>query len=81
MQNETDKKKQQSAHAIAFGFDRATDEESLQFFLRRFAADKLLATLVPRLRDEEIAALVDSLTAVMRNHLTEKEYHRLFLAE
>ena len=75
------KTRQQQAHSIAFGFDRKTDERSLQLFLQRFADDKLLAALVPRLQDEDIAALVDFLTGVMRKHLTEKEYHRLFLAE
>ena len=66
--------------AIVFGFDRETDEQSLLLFLHRFAAEELLEVLLPRLADDEIAATVDLLTGIMRKHLTEKEYHRLFLA-
>ena len=68
-------------HAIAFGFDRATDERSLVLFLERFVDEKLLETLLPRLHDEDIMATVDFLTGILHKHLSEKEYHALFLAE
>jgi hypothetical protein len=77
--SETPKKVQ--AHAIVFGFDRATDEQSLQIFLQRFTDKKILAVLLPRLQDEDIFKTVDFLTAIMQKHLSEKEYHTLFLAE
>ena len=67
------------ADEICFGLDRATDERSLALFLKLFARDQLLDTLVPRLGDQEIEQLVNLLTALMRNHLQEKEYHELFL--
>ena len=66
---------------LHFGFDRATDEQSFGLFLQRFVDKKLLETLLPRLQDEDILATVDFLTGVMRKHLSEKEYHTLFLAE
>jgi len=75
------KKQNTQAHAIAFGFDRATDERSFGLFLERFVDKKLLETLLPRLQDEDILATVDFLTGIMQKHLSEKEYHRLFLAE
>jgi len=75
------KKQNTQAHAIAFGFDRATDERSFGLFLERFVDKKLLETLLPRLQDEDILATVDFLTGIMHKHLSEKEYHRLFLAE
>jgi len=31
--------------------------------------------------DEEISQTVERLSRIMRNHLTEKEYHSLFLGE
>lgn len=68
-------------HSIAFGFDRDTDEQSLQLFLQRFADKKILSVLLPRLQNKDITATVDFLTAIMRKHLTEEEYHTLFLAE
>ncbi|MDX1775898.1 MAG: hypothetical protein R3297_04905 [Desulfobulbales bacterium] len=70
-----------SAHAIVFGFGRSKDEQSLHMFLHRFTDQKVLAALVPRLQDEDILATVDFLTAMMQKHLTEEEYHTLFLGE
>ena len=69
------------AESISFGFDRSTDERSLALFLACFADRKLLDTLVPRLADDEIPAIVDFITGLMHKHLSEKEYHRLFLSE
>lgn len=69
------------AHAIVFGFDRATDEKSLRLFLECFTDKKLLDALLPRLHDDEINATVDFLTGIMHKHLSEKEYHSLFLAD
>ena len=68
-------------HEICFGLDRKSDERSLAAFLKRFTNDALLATLIPRLNDEEITATLDFLTSLMHNHLKKKEYHTLFLAE
>lgn len=68
-------------HEICFGLDRKTDERSLAAFLKRFTNEALLATLIPRLSDDEITATLDFLTNLMHNHLKEKEYHTLFLAE
>ena len=70
-----------SPHSIVFGFDRAMDEKSLLQFLQRFTAKNLLGVLVPRLQDDDIFTIVDFLTAIMKKHLSEKEYHSLFLAE
>lgn len=69
------------ANEIAFGLDRATDELSLALFLERFARPELLAALVPRLGDQEIVALLDHLGGLMKKHLREPEYHRLFLKD
>lgn len=66
---------------ICFGLNRETDERSLAIFLRLFSRDELLQTLIPRLGDDEIIQLVDQLTAVLRNHLQEDEYHELFLGD
>ncbi len=70
-----------SASVICFGWNRATDERSCQAFLRRFCTPDLLAILTPRLTDQELTALIDHLSGLMKKHLSESEYHRLFLAE
>ncbi len=69
------------AREISFGWDRATDERSLAAFLQRFSRPALLEALLPRLSDPEIGDLVDHLSRLMRRHLSEGEYHRLFLAD
>lgn len=75
------KKKSIDAHSIVFGFDRKTDERSLELFIERFADKKFLEILLPRLQDKDISGMVDFLTGIMHKHLSEEEYHRLFLAE
>jgi len=69
------------AASICFGLDRQTDERSLASFLRLFAARELTEVLIPRLDQEEMGRIVDLLTGTMRRHLTEQEYHRLFLGD
>jgi hypothetical protein len=69
------------ANEMAFGLDRVTDERSLILFMERFSRPELLATLVPRLGDQEIIALLDQLGDLMKKHLREQEYHRLFLKD
>jgi len=69
------------ANEMAFGLDRTTDEHSLALFLERFTRTELLATLLPRLTDREIEALLNHLTGLLKNHLRESEYHRMFLKD
>lgn len=66
---------------ICFGLNRELDEKSLALFLRLFSREELLNALASRLADEEISSLVDYLTGILRRHLTEKEYHELFLGD
>ncbi len=73
--------KKNSAREIAFGFNRETDEKSLKIFISRFADPPLLETLIPRMEDSDIQAVLDLLSGLMKKHLSEKEYHGLFLAD
>lgn len=66
---------------ICFGLNRKTDEKSLVLFLRQFAGEDLLATLVARMSDDDIIATLDFVTGLMHKYLQEKEYHKLFLNE
>jgi len=69
------------AHDILFGLNRTEDERSLAAFLRHFSKKQLTSVLVPRMSDAEIQQTVELLTGIMRNHLSEKEYHSLFLGD
>ena len=64
---------------ICFGLDRPLDEQSLIAFMEILSTPDLLHVLVPRLEDEEILAVVDFFTGLMKKHLSHEEYHRLFL--
>jgi len=66
---------------VAFGLTREIDEASLVVYLQKFSDDRLIEVLRSRLSDEEILQTVDWITGLLRKHLTEKEYHLLFLRE
>lgn len=66
---------------IGFGLNRETDENTLVCYLQKFSDDSLIQVLKSRLTDHELATLFDTLSNLMRKHLTEDEYHRLFLKE
>ncbi len=66
---------------VGFGLDRATDENSLKTLLQKFSDDEFLGLLAPRLSEDDINALVDTVYAVLRRHLSEAEYHLVFLKE
>jgi len=64
---------------VAIGLTREIDEASLTVYLQKLSDDRLLEILRGRLSDEEIVQVVDWITGLLRRHLTEKEYHTLFL--
>ena len=66
---------------VGFGFSREVDEKSLIFYLQKFSDDDLITALVPRLSDAEITQLFELLSQLMRNYLTNDEYHHLFLKD
>ncbi|MCU0579536.1 MAG: cytoplasmic protein [Desulfobacterota bacterium] len=66
---------------VGFGFDRDTDEKSLMVYLQKFSDDALLKALVPRLNDGEIQEVFDLISRLIRKHLKDEEYHKLFLKD
>jgi TorA maturation chaperone TorD len=66
---------------VGFGFSREVDEKSLIFYLQKFSEDVLVKALVPRLSDDEINQLFELMSRLMRSHLTDAEYHTLFLKD
>jgi hypothetical protein len=66
---------------VGFGLDRPTDENTLIYYLQKFSDDELIKTMVKRMTDQEMLSLFDLLGALLKNHLTEEEYHHLFLKE
>lgn len=66
---------------VGFGLDRQTDENTIIYYLQKFSDDELMQVIKSRLQDQELAALFDMLSDLLRKHLNEDEYHRLFLKE
>jgi hypothetical protein len=66
---------------IGFGFDRDTDEKSLMVYLQKFSDDDLLKVLVPRLKDDELEEVFQLISRLIKTHLRDPEYHRLFLKD
>jgi hypothetical protein len=65
----------------AFGMDRETDEETVMFYLQKFSEDHFLKTLLPRLSDAELEEIYLWVNRHVKAHITENEYHSLFLKD
>ena len=65
----------------ALGLDRETDEETIMFYLQKFSEDSFLNAFVPRLSDRELEEIYLFINSKLKQHLSEDEYHSLFLKD
>lgn len=65
----------------AFGLDRETDEQTIIYYLQKFSDDTLIGTIVQRMTDEELNEIYLVVNRMLKNHLSDVEYHRLFLKD
>ena len=66
---------------VGFGLNREVDENTLTYYLQKFSDDELMALIRSRMTDSEMEELFDLLARLMKQHLTEEEYHWYFLKE
>lgn len=66
---------------VGYGLDRETDENTVICYLQKFSDDRFMATMTKRMTDEELLELFELINRLLRKHLTESEYHALFLKE
>ena len=66
---------------ICFGLTEEIDRQSLADFLRLGGQEEFSRIFAARLSREEIIGLVDHFMDLLRKHLSEDEYHRLFLGD
>ena len=66
---------------IGFGLNRETDEKTILYYLQKFSDDTLMENLLGKLSDGELQEIFDLLTRLLKTHLSETDYHRLFLKE
>lgn len=66
---------------VGIGFDRETDENTIIYYLQKFSDDTLMKELITRLSNEELEEIFSLLTRILKKHLRDPEYHRLFLKD
>ncbi len=66
---------------LGFGLDRETDESTVICYAQKFSDDALMKELIKRMTDQELDEVFSMITKIMKNHLTEPEYHGLFLKQ
>jgi hypothetical protein len=66
---------------VGFGLNRETDENTVIYYLQKFSDDQLMAEMRKRLKNEDLSTLFNLLSELLRKHLSEDEYHALFLKE
>jgi hypothetical protein len=66
---------------VGFGLDRETDENTVRYYLQKFSDDKFSEQLIERLTDDELSEIFFMITRILKIHLSEPEYHSLFLKD
>jgi len=66
---------------VGFGLDRESDEGTVQVYLQKFSDDDLMKTVLKRMTDEDLAEVFDVIGKMLKKHLDEPEYHKLFLKD
>ena len=66
---------------VGFGFNRETDENTVIYYLQKFSDDDLMQELKKKMTDEELTDIFNLITQLLKKHLTEPQYHALFLKE
>lgn len=66
---------------VGFGFDREVDECTLIYYLQKFSDDQHMALIRGRMSDSDMEELFDLLGRLLKNYLTDEEYHMHFLKD
>ena len=66
---------------IGFGLNREVDENTVICYLQKFSDDALMARLIHRLSEEELSEIFGLISRLLKKHLSEAEYHHLFLKD
>ena len=66
---------------VGFGLNQDSDKNTVIYYLQKFSDDQLMALLRDRLTDQERKSIFDLISALLRKHLSEPEYHQYFLKD
>ena len=66
---------------VGFGYSREVDEATLIYYLQKFSDDTLMALMRERMSSSDMEALFDLINRLMKQYLSDEEYHRYFLKD
>jgi TorA maturation chaperone TorD len=66
---------------VGFGLNRETDENTIIYYLQKFSDDELMRQIVPKMKDAELSEIFELISRMLKRHLSEADYHRLFLKD
>jgi len=66
---------------VGFGLNRKTDENTVVYCLQKFSDDQLMEVLKQKMTDKELEEVFELILKLLKNHLTEEEYHSYYLKE
>ena len=66
---------------VGYGFDRQSDEYTVQVYLQKFSDDDLMKRILKRMSDEDLTEVFEVTSKMLKKYLTEPEYHQLFLKD
>ena len=66
---------------VGYGADRETDENTVIYYLQKFSDDRFMAMVTKRMTDAELLEMFEFINRLLKNHLTDSEYHQLFLKD
>ena len=66
---------------VAIGMDRETDENTIVCYLQKFSDDSFMEHFKKIMTDDDIEKVFSMISGLLKKHLSEDEYHRLFLKD
>ena len=66
---------------VGFGLNREVNGYALTYYIQKFGDDRLMAVMRERMSDGDMEELFNLLARLLKNYLTEEDYHRYFLMD
>jgi len=66
---------------VGFGLNREIDEKTVMWYLQKFSDDAVMQRMIGSLSNGELTEIFDMISRLLKTHLSEPEYHRLFLKD
>ncbi len=64
-----------------FGWDRESDQNTVICYLQMFSDDQLMKSIIERLSENELEEVYSLINRLLKTHLKDSEYHKLFLKD